>query len=68
MSSSSPRLEQQQQEYSEFEFQDSPQDEPLLARTSSDEESSIDSSSNEQKYKLPSEGGTIFSSFVKYSH
>lgn len=58
--SSSPRLEQQRHEYSEFEFQDS---EPLLANIGdSDEESTIES--NEQKYKLPSEGGTIFSSFA----
>lgn len=62
--SSSPRLEQQRQEYTEFEFQDSPQHEPLLSNIGdSDEESTIDG--NEQKqYKLPSEGGTIFSSFV----
>lgn len=60
----SPRLEQEErQEYSEFEFEDSPQHEPLLADHQSDEESSLD---DEQKqYKLPSEGGTIFSSFVK---
>lgn len=54
-------------DYAEFEFQDSTQDEqgqqnePLLSYENSDEESTLNDST---EYKLPSEGGTIFSSFV----
>jgi hypothetical protein len=54
-------------EYTEFDFVDADQqhNQPLLAQTSeSDEESSLDLMEPKQ-YKLPSEGGTIFSSFVR---
>lgn len=51
--------------YAEFEFEDSAHHEPLLAHDS-DQESLLDDCDLELKqlYKLPSEGGTIFSSFV----
>jgi hypothetical protein len=51
-------------EYTEFDFVDADQqhNQPLLA-DESDEESSLDMMEPKQ-YKLPSEGGTIFSSFV----
>lgn len=67
-------------EYAEFEFDDSfmlqeeedlteertQQHEPLLANTGehSDEESLLEDGIESKHYKLPSEGGTIFSSFV----
>lgn len=63
-------------EYAEFEFEDSNQDDltergqqhvPLLSSNddSGDEESTLEDSMEQEQYKLPSEGGTIFSSFVK---
>lgn len=56
-------------EYAEFEFRDATheergqQHEPLLYNES-DEESTLNDSLEQKQYKLPSEGGTIFSSFV----
>lgn len=60
-------------EYAEFDFEDASHEsddnnhhQPLLSNIDSsdeDEESMLDSPEQKQ-YKLPSEGGTIFSSFV----
>ncbi|KAI9250402.1 transmembrane amino acid transporter protein-domain-containing protein [Helicostylum pulchrum] len=60
-------------EYAEFEFQDATheergqQHEPLLYNES-DEESTLNDSLEQKQYKLPSEGGTIFSSFLNMAN
>lgn len=53
-------------EYAEFEFEDFTHHEPLLSNES-DQESILDDGIEHKQYKLPSEGGTIFSSFVRVS-
>lgn len=49
--------------YADFEFEESEHHEPLLAHES-DQDSMLDDDMDLKQYKLPSEGGTIFSSFV----
>jgi hypothetical protein len=61
-------------EYAEFELEESTheedlterglQHEPLLANRDSEEDSTLEDGMESKHYKLPSEGGTIFSSFV----
>ncbi|KAI9365910.1 transmembrane amino acid transporter protein-domain-containing protein [Pilaira anomala] len=55
-------------EYAEFEFEDATHEEPLLYNQESDEESTLNDSLEQKQYKLPSEGGTIFSSFLNMAN